>query len=137
MCRDAARLLVVFYATVLAFAQVFADVMSGLRAWCYEVGLGVGRLDQMLLDDAVGTSIAPDALLQVSAGNLSRCCIMLGFYDTSVSSSCCDNDVMAVRSTCALRTEQTRASESTQIGNCDARMFDCSTRRRSRNAYLA
>lgn len=30
------------------------------------MGLGVGRLDQMLLDDAIAEAIAPDVILQVS-----------------------------------------------------------------------
>lgn len=93
LCRNAVRLCV-FYVPVLTLGQVFADVTSGLRAWCHEVGLGVGRLDQMLLDDAVGASIAPDALLQASVNSdvsffflmTRQCC-----------SSCCFNNTVAVR----------------------------------------
>lgn len=45
--------------------QIYADVTSGLRRWAAAVGLGVARLDQMLQDDAVKESLAPDAILQV------------------------------------------------------------------------
>lgn len=45
--------------------QVYADVTSGLRCWSTRVGLGVGRLDQLLQDDAVKEALAPDAILQV------------------------------------------------------------------------
>lgn len=45
--------------------QVYADVTSGLRCWSNRVGLGVGRLDQLLQDDAVKEALAPDAILQV------------------------------------------------------------------------
>ncbi|CAM9240080.1 unnamed protein product [Ectocarpus sp. 6 AP-2014] len=46
---------------------VYADVTSGLRCWSAEMGLGVGRLDQLLQDDAVKEAIAPDAVLQVGS----------------------------------------------------------------------
>lgn len=39
---------------------------SGLRRWAATVGLGVGRLEQLLQDDAVKDSLAPDAILQVT-----------------------------------------------------------------------
>lgn len=46
--------------------QVYADVTSGLRCWAADAGLGIGRLDQLLQDDAVKEALAPDAVLQVT-----------------------------------------------------------------------
>ncbi|CAN0099168.1 unnamed protein product [Scytosiphon promiscuus] len=51
---------------------VYADVTSGLRRWSTRVGLGLGRLDQLLQDDAIKEAFAPDAILQVGSPLISK-----------------------------------------------------------------
>ncbi|CAM9180863.1 unnamed protein product, partial [Discosporangium mesarthrocarpum] len=73
---------------------VFADICSGLRVWCRQAGLGVGRLDQMLLQPAFEQSIAPDTLLQVGWPLISKR-VQRFMAGTSASLTACSSIICA------------------------------------------